>query len=98
MRRNLTRWQRLSGSTLGRYSIALTATAIALGLRKLMDPLLGDYSPYATLCPIVVFLAVYVGVGPSVLSVILSILGAGYWFMQARGSFQINMAGHIVST
>jgi PAS domain S-box-containing protein len=98
MRTDSTRWQRLSGSTLGRYSIALAATAFALIVRQLMDPFLGDYSPYATLCPTVIFLAVYVGVGPSVVSVILGILGAGYWFMQDRGSFQINMAGHIVST
>src|SRR6516225_5277521 len=91
-------WQRLRGSTLGRYSIALVATAVALVLRRLIDPLLGDYSPYATLCPTIVFLAAYVGVGPSVVSVILSILGADYWFMQPRGSFQISTPAQVVST
>jgi PAS domain S-box-containing protein len=62
-----------------------------------MDPVLRDYSPYATLYLTTVFLAIYVGVGPSVLSVILGTLGTSNWFMQPR-TFQIDANASAAST
>jgi PAS domain S-box-containing protein len=91
-------WQPFSRNTLGRYSIGLVAAAVALLLRKLLDPVLGDYSPYITLYPIAVFLAMYVGVGPSVASVILGALGVTYWFMHHRSISHLSILAHIVGS
>jgi PAS domain S-box-containing protein len=82
--------QRFAGSNLRRYSFALAATAVALMVRQLLDPVLGPYTPYLTLYPTIVFLAMYVGPGPSIVSVVLGVLGVTYWFVEPRGSFQIN--------
>ena len=90
-------WQRFPRSTLWRYSICLVATAVALLLRKLLNPLLGDYAPYITLYPTIVFLSIYAGVGPSVVALFLGLLGVTYWFMDFRGSFRVNdIPAHVV--
>jgi PAS domain S-box-containing protein len=91
-------WQRLSGSIQGRYSIGLVATAAALLLRNLLDRVLGAYSPYMTLYPTIVFLAMYVGVGPSVASAIVGVLGVTYWFLQHRSFFYLSTPAHIVGS
>jgi PAS domain S-box-containing protein len=89
----------MSRSTLGRYSLGLIAVAVALLLRKLLDPVLGDYTPYITLYPTMVFLAMYLGVGPSVVAATLGALGATYWFVEPRGSFHISdVSTHVVGT
>jgi len=90
--------QRLSRSTLGRYFIGLAATAVALLLRKLLYPVLGDYSPYITLYPTIVFLAMYAGVGPSVVSAIIGVLGVTYWFNEDHRSFQTSIPAYIVGS
>jgi len=91
-------WQRFSRTTPGRYSIGLVATAVALLLRRLLGPLLGVYTPYITLYPTVILLAMYAGVGPSVVSVICGVLGVTYWFMQHRSSFQISTPAPVVGS
>jgi PAS domain S-box-containing protein len=92
-------WQRFAKGTLGRYSISLAATAVALFLRGLLDPLLGNYTPFITLYPTIVLLAIYLGVGPSALSVVSGIIGTTYWFVHLRGSFPVNGIGaHVVGS
>jgi len=91
-------WQRFSRSTLGRYFIGLVATVLALLLRRLLDPVLGDYSPYITLYPTIVFLAIYVGVGPSVASAIVGVLGVTQWFMEHRSLFNLGVPAHIAGS
>jgi PAS domain S-box-containing protein len=98
MRSGSSIWHQFSRSALGRYSIGLAATAVALLLRKLLDPYLGDYTPYISLFPTIVFLAMYVGLGPSVASVILGVMWATYWFVHPRSSLQINTLAHLVGT
>jgi signal transduction histidine kinase len=72
---NLAHWPALA-----RYGLALTLAAASLGLRVLLDPLLGNRAPVAIVVPAVVFLAVFVGPGPAILATILGLLGAIYWF------------------
>lgn len=99
MRLDSSMWQRFPRSTLLRYSICLVATAVALLLRKLLNPLLGDYSPYITLYPTIVFLSIYAGVGPSVVALFLGVLGVTCWFVQLRGSFLVNdLPAHAVGS
>jgi PAS domain S-box-containing protein len=86
-------------SALERYSIAVVATAVALLFRKLLDPVLGVYSPYITLYPAIVLLAMYVGPDSSALCAISGVIGATYWFVPPRASFAIaNKPSHAVGT
>jgi hypothetical protein len=56
---------------LWRYGGALVLTALAVVLRWLLDPLLGDRAPFITLFATVVFVAWYAGRGPALLSLLV---------------------------
>jgi signal transduction histidine kinase len=71
------------------YAVALFATVVALMVRLGLNPFLGDYVPYITLLPAVAFCAWYCGVGPSILSVVLALIGAQYWFIPPAHSLRI---------
>ncbi|MFY9529274.1 MAG: sensor histidine kinase [Candidatus Acidiferrales bacterium] len=71
---------RISRSTLARYAVAFLATLLALLARRALTPFLGDYVPYITLFPAVAFSAWFCGLGPSILTIALALLGARYWF------------------
>src|SRR6266446_3125846 len=72
-----------------RYALALLATVVALLARLGLNPFLGDYVPYITLFPAVAFCAWYCGVGPSILSVVVAVMGAKYWFIPPTHSLHI---------
>src|SRR5580700_5245336 len=80
---------RIPTNLVARYSLALLATAIALVLRLLLAPLLGDTNPYHTLWAAVVFSAWYCGLGPSILTAILGAVGVWYWFLPLANSFYL---------
>jgi signal transduction histidine kinase len=81
---------RISKRTVTRYAVALLATAIALLVRLALNPFLGDYVPYITLFPAVAFCAWYCGVGPSILSGIVAIIGMRYWFIPPVHSLRVH--------
>ena len=64
-----------------RYAVALLATLVALLVRLALNRFLGDYVPYITLVPAVAFSAWYCGAGPALVSVLLALAGARYWFI-----------------
>jgi len=70
---------RISRNVLAPYVMACLATVAALFIRSALNPFLGDYAPYVTLFPALAFCAWYCGVGPSILSVTLSLFGVRYW-------------------
>ncbi len=70
---------RISKSILLPYVMALLATVAGLFIREALNPYLGEYFPYLTLFPALAFCAWYCGVGPSILSVTLSLFGVRYW-------------------
>ena len=99
MSANPSRWTRFSTSTLGRYAIALGTIALALLGRRLLDPFLGDYTPFITLFVAVALLAMYAGPGPSMLGAIVGLTGATYWFVPPRDSWAIwNVRAHVVAS
>jgi len=83
-----------SNNTLLRYTLALSAIAIALLIRGALNPLLGDSIPYVILLPAIVFSAWYCGVGPSVVSVVLALVAAKYWFIPPLHSFSLPRTAH----
>ena len=68
----------------GKYALAVALTAASLGLRWLLDPFLGNRVPAAIIVPAVVFLAVFVGMGPAILATVLGLLGALFCFTLPR--------------
>jgi signal transduction histidine kinase len=70
-----------------RYGLAISAAIIALWLRWLLSPLLGETNPYHTLWPAVVFSAWYCGLGPSILTALIGLAGIWYWFLPPYSSF-----------
>lgn len=76
-------------NTASRYLIVLAATAVALAVCRALIPFLGDYAIYITLFPAVAFAAWYCGLGPSILSVALALVGAKYWFVLPLDSLRM---------
>ncbi len=81
---------RISKKIVVRCMVALLATAAALLVRLVLNRFLGDYVPYITLFPAVAFCAWYCGVGPSILSGILGLVGLRYWFMPPAHSLRVH--------
>jgi len=74
-------------NTPARYATALAAILVALLVRGALSPFVGDYVPFITLFPAVVFAAWFCGIGPSILSVVVALLGARFLFVQPVHSF-----------
>ena len=72
-----------------RYGAALLAAIAALLLRRLLAPVFGEQNPYHTAWAMVVFSAWYCGVGPSLVAILVDLLGIWYWFLSPRGSFEL---------
>ena len=70
-----------------RYAAAVLATLVALLVRLALNPLLGGSIPYLTLFLAVAFCAWYCGIGPSILSMVLAVIGERYYFIQPVHSF-----------
>jgi signal transduction histidine kinase len=79
-----------------RYAFALLATAAALLLRLALNPFLGGTVPYVMLVPAVAFCAWYCGIGPSILSTVLILLAARYWFIPPVHSFRLSSTPQLV--
>jgi len=75
-----------------RYGLAIAAALVALLLRKLLSPLLGVENPYHTAWVAVVFSAWYCGLGPSIVTALLSLVGVWYWFLPPLNSFALQDA------
>jgi signal transduction histidine kinase len=81
-----------SGSTevVRRYALAVLSAILALLLRRLAAPFLGENNPYHTVWAAVVFSAWYCGLGPSLVTALLSAVGVWYWFLPPANSFSLD--------
>ena len=75
-------------STAARYSFAVLSAVLALLLRQALSPLLGANNPFFTVWAAVVFSAWYCGLGPSIVTTLISALGVWYWFLPPLHSFR----------
>jgi PAS domain S-box-containing protein len=71
-----------------RYALGVAAGVAALLLRKVLDPLLGSANPYHTAWAAVVFSAWLCGVGPAIVTAVLTAAGIWYWFLPPYGSLR----------
>src|ERR1700680_2709629 len=77
----------LSRPFLLRYGCAVAGIALATWVRVLIDPVLGNQSPFPTLLFAVLLTAWYGGVRPALVAVILGVFSADYFLLLPRGSF-----------
>src|SRR5579863_7648612 len=79
-----------AGDRVRRYGLAILAAVVALLLRRLLAPLLGENNPYHTVWAAVVFSAWYCGLGPSIICTLIGVFGVWFWFLPPGGSFRLD--------
>ncbi len=79
-----------SSDEIRRYGLAIVAAVVALLLRGLLAPLLGENNPYHTVWAAVVFSAWYCGLGPSIICTLIGVFGVWFWFLPPGGSFKLD--------
>jgi len=72
------------------YGLAIAGTLFALAGRWLLDPALGDHVPYSLVYAAVALSAIYLGLGPSVVSAALGLFGSLALFVEPRGSLIVS--------
>jgi PAS domain S-box-containing protein len=70
-----------------RYGLAIGIAVVALYIRYLLNPLFGVTNPYHAAWLAVVFSAWYCGLGPSIVTAVIEVLGVWYWFVPAIHGF-----------
>jgi signal transduction histidine kinase len=78
------------------YVAAVIGTGLALLLRWGASFVVGEYLPYVGLFLAVAFLSWFCGVGPSILAIVLGLLGNRYFFTDPKNSFSIPDVRHLV--
>jgi PAS domain S-box-containing protein len=79
-----------------RCGFAVVTIAVATWVRFLLDPVLGNQIPYATLLFAVLVTAWYGGIWPALLAVFLGTFSADYFLVQPRGSLGLNGADQYI--
>src|SRR5215471_10995901 len=78
------------------YGGAVVCTALAVLARSLLDPVVGDYLPLATLYGAVAFAAWLGGYRPALVAVVLGYLACDYLFIEPRGKVLLLDARNLV--
>jgi len=88
---------RISGNVYVHYAFAVAGTLVVLLICRALNPWLGSTVPYVLLFPVIVCSAWYSGIGPSLVTVVVSLAGARYWFTAPIHSFRIPDAAQSIS-
>src|SRR5262245_13355044 len=84
------------GSLLARYGVALFSTGLAILIRGLLTPVWGAKFPFLTLFPAVLISAGYGGFGPGLISTVLSVFAALYFWISPTHSLVITQPADAV--
>src|SRR5262245_46376294 len=76
-------------TVLAEYGVAVVAVVVATGLRLLLDPLLGDKFPFATLFLAVLVAAWWGGYGPALLATALGAVASARFLVPPRDGFAV---------
>ena len=74
---------------IGRYGVAILTAILGLLLRGLFSPIIGMHDAYHTAWVAVVVAAWYCGVGPAIVTTLMSAVGVWYWFLPPGHSFAV---------
>ena len=69
------------------YGCAVVSVALAIWVRLLLDPLLGDHSRYAVMLLAILITAWYGGGKPGLTALVLGVFSADYFLIPPRGEF-----------
>ncbi|MBO0698805.1 MAG: DUF4118 domain-containing protein, partial [Zavarzinella sp.] len=83
-----------SQSLVGGYLLAAAAAVLAVVVRRLLDPILGDTLPYATLFLAILVAAWYGGFGPAAFATVLGVPLVARFLLPPRNSFDIGGPEH----
>jgi signal transduction histidine kinase len=89
MQANPSPFAQISKTAWLRYAAAPLAVLIALLVYRALSPFISTNIVYITLFAAVAFSALYCGVGPSLLSVVLATLAVKYWFFPPLHSLRV---------
>jgi PAS domain S-box-containing protein len=87
-----------SGSKIGiaiQYSLGVLAGFAALLLREVLSPFFAQRNPYHTAWLAVMFSAWYCGVGPAIVTTVISAVGIWYWFLPPYSSFHVSDSAEV---
>lgn len=90
MRGDASLWDKLVTRTATQYACAILAAVLALPCAWGLERLHNAYAPFLVVFLSVVFSAFYCGVGPAVVTTVLSLVGARYWLIEPRHSLRIH--------
>ena len=79
-----------------KYALAIGAVAVAVLLRGLLDPWLGDALPFVTLFGAIAYGTWIGGYGAAALVTILGYLAVSYWFIEPRGTVALKTGTDVV--
>ncbi len=85
----------MNGTTFRRYGIAVIAVVVAVAVRLLLDPIVGNRWPVIFISGAVVFVAWYAGRRPALLALVLGCAAAVFLIIEPRYSFRIAEATDI---
>jgi PAS domain S-box-containing protein len=80
----------ISNSFTARYGLATLAALTGLLLREMLSPLFGAANPFHAAWAAVAFSAWYCGMGPAILTTLVSMFGVWYWFLPPYHSFALD--------
>ena len=89
---------RIARSSLLRYGLPVVAVLIASLVCNRMNPYTGNGVAYVLLFPAVAFSAWYCGVGPSIVAMLLAVIGAAYGFVPRIHPFNYPNTAESVAT
>jgi PAS domain S-box-containing protein len=78
------------------YALALLAVAVAIVLRVLLEPLLGDRIPFVTLFAAVAFVSWHGGRGPALLTLVAGAIGVAVVILQPRYELTVDEPEYVV--
>jgi len=80
-----------------RYLAALVVVALAMLTRQHLASAFGPMPPFITFYPAVLLVASVAGGGPGILTTIISVLAADYWYFQPVGQFSVSSPNEAIS-
>jgi PAS domain S-box-containing protein len=80
--------KRLKSSVIS-YGCAFLSVALVIGARRLLDPVLGEQFPFATVFVGVLVAAWYGGLRPALVAVALGALASDFFLLPPRGHFEL---------
>lgn len=72
------------------YLVAVLAVVVATGVRRMLDPVLGDTLKFVALFPAVAFAAWYGGLGPGIVAMLAGAGLADFFLFEPRYSFAVS--------